>query len=58
MAQKVNVISCNRRVDGKYFVIIAETCGGRNKRQIVTDTPVATDSDIWVEGDKMVERPR
>lgn len=58
MPQKKHVISCNRRVDGKYFVIIADTAGGKNMGQIVTDDPVKTNSDIWVEGDKMVEGRR
>ena len=58
MPQKKHVMSCNRRVDSRYCVIIADTCGGKANRQIVTDTPVKAGSDIWVEGDKMVEAPR
>lgn len=52
---KKHVLSCTRRVDGKYCVIIADTCGGRNLRQVVSDRPVRAGSDVEVRDGEVVQ---
>ena len=51
---KKHVISCNRRVDGKYMVVIADTVGGKNMRQVISDWPVHAGEDVLVRDGKVV----
>lgn len=51
---KANVINCTRRIDGQYQVIIADTCGGRNKRPVISDRPVKVGTDVIVRDDRVI----
>lgn len=51
---KAVCITCRRRTDGKYMVLIADTVGGRNTRQVVSDTPVREGEDVVVKEGKVI----
>lgn len=51
---KRHVLNCNRRLDGQYQVIVAETCGGKNMRQVLSDRPVKPGTDVEVRGDRVI----
>jgi hypothetical protein len=52
---KKHVLNCTRRVDGKYCVIIADTCGGKNMRQVISEKAVRAGSDVEVRDGKVVQ---
>lgn len=51
---KAAVISCTRRRDDKFLVVIADTVGGRNQRQVLSDWEVKPNSDVIVRDGKIV----
>lgn len=55
MTQRVNVVTCRLRRDGKYLLVIKDVCGGRQERTITHDRSVPEGSDIMVRGDKVVQ---
>ena len=54
MSQKVNVVTCRLRRDGKYLLVIKDVCGGRQESQITHDRQVQEGTDIMVRGDKVI----
>lgn len=51
---KKHVLSCTPRMDGHYAVIIADTCGGKNMRMVLSERPVKAGSDVIVRDGKVV----
>lgn len=52
---KAHVLNCTRRIDGQFQVIVADTVGGRNTRQVLSDRPVRVGSDVAVRDGKVVQ---
>ena len=52
---KLTVITCRRRLDDKYMVIVADTVGGKNSRQVLSDTPVSAGALVEVRDGKVVQ---
>jgi hypothetical protein len=49
-----HVLNCARRIDGQYSVIIADTCGAKNMRVVLSDRPVKAGTDVQVNEGKVV----
>ena len=52
--KKHNVLNCTLRRDGQYAVIIADVCGGRTMRVVLSNRPVNPGSDVVVSADKVI----
>lgn len=55
---KLHVLNCTRRLDGQYQVIVSDTCGGKNKRPVLSDREVKTGSDVEVREGRVINRGR
>lgn len=54
--KKHNVLNCTLRRDGQYAVIIADVCGGRTMRVVLSDRPVKPGTDVVVSDDKVIHQ--
>lgn len=54
--KKHNVLNCTLRRDGLYAVIIADVCGGRTMRVVLSDRPVNPGTDVTVREDKVIHQ--
>lgn len=51
---KAVALSCTKRGDGQYLVVIAQTVGGKNVSTALSSRPIAENTDVIVRDGKVV----